>query len=249
MLIDWFTVAAQIVNFIILALLLRLFLYKPVLKAITQRKQKIAGELADADAIREEALGMKALYEERYRELEAERSRLLSEAREEAESEKAWRMEEARKEAEESRNRLIRTFRDEQQSIHNQITQRARQEVFAIAQKALADLASRELETYIIEEFLRHLQNPDPLEQQRLRQTLDADNSNLITVRSAFSPDAARQKSISKALARALDLDKIAPAFEIAPELICGIEIQINHYKLEWHIAGYLQEMESKESL
>ena len=48
MLIDWFTVGAQVVNFIILIWLLKRFLYRPILTAIDTREQRIAAELADA---------------------------------------------------------------------------------------------------------------------------------------------------------------------------------------------------------
>ena len=47
MLIDWFTVGAQAVNFLILVWLLKRFLYEPVLAAIDAREKKIAAELAE----------------------------------------------------------------------------------------------------------------------------------------------------------------------------------------------------------
>ena len=50
MLIDWFTVGAQALNFLILVWLLKHFLYKPILNAIDAREKRIAAELADADA-------------------------------------------------------------------------------------------------------------------------------------------------------------------------------------------------------
>jgi len=49
MLIDWFTVGAQALNFIVLVWLLKRFLYKPVLSAIDAREQRIARASADAD--------------------------------------------------------------------------------------------------------------------------------------------------------------------------------------------------------
>ena len=52
MLIDWFTVGAQALNFIILVWLLKRFLYKPILNAVDAREKRIAAELADADAKR-----------------------------------------------------------------------------------------------------------------------------------------------------------------------------------------------------
>ena len=48
MLIDWFTVGAQALNFLILVWLMKRFLYKPVLNAIDAREKRIAAELSDA---------------------------------------------------------------------------------------------------------------------------------------------------------------------------------------------------------
>ena len=49
MLIDWFTVGAQALNFLILVWLMKRFLYKPILRAIDEREKRIASELADAE--------------------------------------------------------------------------------------------------------------------------------------------------------------------------------------------------------
>ena len=46
--INWFTVIAQIINFLILVWLMKKYLYKPILQAIDEREKKIATELADA---------------------------------------------------------------------------------------------------------------------------------------------------------------------------------------------------------
>ena len=42
--IDWFTVFAQVINFLILVWLLKQFLYKPILNAIEARENKVAGQ-------------------------------------------------------------------------------------------------------------------------------------------------------------------------------------------------------------
>ena len=55
MLIDWFTVGAQALNFLILVWLMKHFLYKPIIHAIDEREKRIAKELADADAKKAEA--------------------------------------------------------------------------------------------------------------------------------------------------------------------------------------------------
>ena len=55
MLINWFTVVAQAVNFLILVWLLKRFLYSHVLHAIDEREKGIANQLAEAEAKKAEA--------------------------------------------------------------------------------------------------------------------------------------------------------------------------------------------------
>ena len=47
--IDWFTFAAQVINFLVLVGLLRHFLYGPVVRAMQAREQKVTQRLTDAD--------------------------------------------------------------------------------------------------------------------------------------------------------------------------------------------------------
>ena len=61
--IDWFTVAAQIINFMVLVWLLQKYLYKPVLNAVRKREQKIAGQLSEAAAAETTAVGKDKEYE------------------------------------------------------------------------------------------------------------------------------------------------------------------------------------------
>ncbi len=53
--INWFTLIAQVINFIILMWLLKRYLYKPILKAIDERENKIKAQLNDAEARKAEA--------------------------------------------------------------------------------------------------------------------------------------------------------------------------------------------------
>ena len=80
MLIDWFTVAAQVVNFLILVWLLKRFLYKPVLAAIDEREKRIATQLQDAEKKKAEALKEQAEFQHKNEELDHQRVALLADA-------------------------------------------------------------------------------------------------------------------------------------------------------------------------
>ena len=59
MLINWFTVLAQIVNFLILVVLLKYLLYNRIIKAMDEREGKIQLRLKEAEA-KEQAAGQEA---------------------------------------------------------------------------------------------------------------------------------------------------------------------------------------------
>jgi len=100
MLIDWFTVVAQVFNFLILVWLLRRFLYKPILDAIDAREKRIAAELADADAKKAEARQERDEFTRRNEDFDRQRAALLNKAVDEAKAERQRLLDEARKESE-----------------------------------------------------------------------------------------------------------------------------------------------------
>ncbi|MBK5105783.1 MAG: F0F1 ATP synthase subunit B, partial [Burkholderiales bacterium] len=99
MLIDWFTVLAQVVNFLILVWLLKRFLYRPILDAIDAREQRIARELADADAKKAEAQTERDEFQHKNEAFEQQRAALMNTATEEAKTERLRLLDEARQAA------------------------------------------------------------------------------------------------------------------------------------------------------
>src|SRR5450432_1233116 len=96
MLIDWFTVIAQVVNFLILVWLLKRFLYGPILDAIDAREKRIATELADADAKKAEAQKERDEFQHKNEEFDRQRIALFSKATEEARAERQRLLNDAR---------------------------------------------------------------------------------------------------------------------------------------------------------
>ena len=100
MLIDWFTVGAQVVNFLILVWLLKHFLYKPILDAIDAREKRIAAELADADKRKVESEKERTDFEDKNKVFDEQRGALLGKARDEAKAERERLIDQAKKDAE-----------------------------------------------------------------------------------------------------------------------------------------------------
>jgi len=159
MLIDWFTVGAQAVNFLILVWLMRRFLYKPILQAIDEREKRIATGLADASAKKAEAQRERDEFERKNEEFDQQRAALLSKAQDEAKVERERLLGEARQAADAFSAKRQEALRSEARNLREAVGRRAQQEVFAIARKALTDLATTSLEERMGEVFIWRLFN------------------------------------------------------------------------------------------
>ena len=122
MLIDWFTVGAQALNFLILVWLLKRFLYKPILNAIDAREKRIAAELADADAKKAEAQKERDEFQHKNEEFDQQRAALLSKATDEAKAERQRLLDEARKAADALSAKRQETLRSDAQNLNQAIT-------------------------------------------------------------------------------------------------------------------------------
>jgi F-type H+-transporting ATPase subunit b len=248
MLIDWFTVGAQALNFLILVWLLKRYLYQPILDAIDARERRIATALAEAQAKKAEAQQERDEFQRKNEAFDRQRAALLSQAAEEAKAERQRLLDEARQAADALGAKRQETLRNEAQAQHQAITRRTQQEVFAIARKALADLATAGLEERMVEVFTRRLQAMDDPAKAVLAQAFKT-ASEPARVRSAFELPAGQRTAIEKTLNETFLAAPSTPPktdirFETVPELVAGIELSVNGQKLAWSIADYLASLE-----
>jgi F-type H+-transporting ATPase subunit b len=242
MLIDWFTVAAQALNFLILVWLLKHFLYQPILDAIDAREKRIAAELADADAKKAEAKNERDAFQHKNDEFDQQRAALLSQATVEAKAERQRLLNEARSEADALSTKRQDALKRAQQSLNDEITRRTREEVFAIARKTLSDLAGTSLEERMSEVFSRRLRKLNDDAKEDLAEALNTASAPAL-VRSAFDLPAEQRAAIQQALNETFS-DEIQVRFETAPDVISGIELTANGRKVAWSIADYLASLE-----
>jgi F-type H+-transporting ATPase subunit b len=246
MLIDWFTVGAQIVNFLILVWLLKHFLYKPILDAIDAREKKIAAELADADAKKAEAEKERTDFEDKNKAFDQQRSALLGKAADEAKAERERLIDQAKKDAESLRANQADALRGDQIRLGSEISLLAEKEVFAIARKTLTDLATVNLEERVGEVFTRRLRELDPKAKELLGAALK-NSSQPALVCSAFDMPPDQRAAIQNALNETFSA-VVRIKFEDSQDAICGIELSANGQKVGWSISSYLTGLSKKVS-
>jgi F-type H+-transporting ATPase subunit b len=241
-LIDWFTVAAQVINFLILVWLLKRFLYRPILDAIDAREERIAAELADADAKKAEARRERDDFQRKNAAFEQQRTALLSQATDEAKAERQRLLDEARQAADTLSAQRLQTLSNDSHQLNQAIRRRTQAEVFAIARKALTDLATASLEESMAEVFIRRLCALDGQAKETLAEALKGGREPAL-VRTAFDLPAEQRAAVQAALNEAFSA-AIQFKFETAPDLVSGIALSTNGQKLAWSIADYLAELE-----
>ena len=237
MLVDWFTVGAQAINFVILVWLMKRFLYQPILDAIDAREKRIAGELADADAKRAEALVERDEFQRKNDAFDQERAALLNHATRDAERERRRLMDEARQAADAWSATRHETLRREAQSLNELIRHHVQHEVFTIARRVLTDLAAESLEDRMVNQFVQKLRALNVEERSRLAAL--GGSPGTVIVRTAFDLAPAQQASTEGAIGDLMGTGTRV-RFETAPDLVSGIELAADGHKVAWSIAEYL---------
>jgi len=234
--IDWLTVGAQAINFLVLVYLLQHFLYHPVINAMDRRERRIAEEMAEAEQREAAADREAARFREMQRALDEERTKRLEAAEREAEQRRQELLEQAREEVRRAREQWQSDLAREQTELERSVRHAAADAVARISRRVLAELADAGLEARMAERFLARLGDMDAATRTALQ------GAQRLTVRTAFEagPEVAERlrDGIGRHLGRATQLD-----FQRADDLLCGIELAGAGRKVGWSVDQYLGEL------
>ena len=248
MLIDWFTVIAQLLNFLLLVWLMKHFLYKPILNAIDAREKDIAAKLADAEAKQADAGKEHDEFNSKNKTFDEQRNAMMAKATGEAKAEHDRLLDDAHKEADGLRASEATALKNDQVHLSVAIKRMAQDQVFCIARKTLTDLATISLEERIGEVFTRRLRQMDAQGKDELGAALKS-SPEASLVRSAFDLQVQQKDAIQNALNETFS-SAIRLRYEVDAEAIGGIELIANGQKLSWSISSYLDSFdESLEKL
>ena len=242
MLIDWFTVGAQALNFLILVWLMKRYLYQPVLQAIDAREKRIATQIADATAKEATATKEKEEFQRKNTEFDKQRADMLGKAADEAKAERQRLIEEARKAADALSAKRDELLRSDARNLHESIVRRTQEEVFAITRKTLTDLAGVSLEERMSAMFASRLKAMDEAARGRLAGALKS-SAEPALIRSAFELPPAQRAVLQQAINITFSAD-IHLRFETTPAIVSGIELSASGQKASWSIADYLTSLE-----
>jgi len=241
-LINWFTVVAQIVNFLILVVLLKYLLYNRIIKAMDERERKIQLRLKEAEEKEQAAEREVESLREKNRDFDEQREKMLAQAKEEVDVRRRELTQEARQAVTNLRLVWQDAIQREKGSFLRDLRKMAATQVYTIARKAFEDLADAELGERMVDVFLVRIQKMKKKERETLAASIK-EAGDEVFIRSAFEIPPKMRKKITRALHRHLT-DEINPHYETASDLILGIELKTRGRKIAWNLRHYLDTME-----
>ena len=242
MLVDWFTTAAQIINFLILVWLLKRFLYKPILQAMDEREKRMVNALNEVEQQKTNAENERLAFEKKSQELTQERERILKNAAEQAGEERKRLISAAREEVTGLEARWREAIDQERGSLFEEFAARIENEVFAVSRQVLSDLAGTAVEARIAERFIERLKSLEPGERDQFVASV-GNSASAVVITSAFELPESGKRQIEAVVAQELGI-AIKIRFVTEPKLIAGIELSTNGHKVSWAIQDYLSSLQ-----
>lgn len=240
MAIDWFTVIAQIINFLILVWLLKKLLFRPIMNAMERRELGISGKLQQAHRQKADALALQKQYQEHLQQLQADKDAVMAQAKAEAESEITLLLQNLNDEMQRKKARFEAEIQQQQQELSTQILELLSEKTLKLSDKVLRQLADQDLEQRLIDKFLRHLSELPEQQQADIKQVLQQHRSELVT---RFQPDPTSEQKLKgwfEAFAPGCDM-----TFVQRDSLICGISVEAGGQSWEWNIERYLADIDA----
>lgn len=238
--IDWWTLALQAVNFLVLVWLLWRFLYRPVRAVIEKRKQLAEQAMAEADRQKSEAEAARQRYEEARAGLAEERQQMLKTIHNEWDSERGKLLDKAKREAAGILEAARETIAKEREAALGDIRGQMASLAVELASDLLRKAGSNASNGVYLEYLERQLKDMPADEVERLRKDLAADGAGL-TVVTATPLGPGERETWTKRLSTWLGQSGTAD-FAADPEILGGAELRFPHAVLKFTWADQLRQ-------
>lgn len=151
---DFWSIFWAVLNILILFVLLRIFLFKPINKMMDDRTQSIQKDIDDAAKAKEEAESLKQQYADSIGEAKEEAGRILREAHETAENERAAILNRSHEEA----DKIVSAAGESIENERRRVIQQAHAQIADLAIEAASKVVSANLDDEknrkLVDEFL-----------------------------------------------------------------------------------------------
>ena len=244
MLINWFTVVAQIVNFLILVALLRWFLYQPILQVMQKRQNRLEQQWQEVEITQKEAQKTIDHYHQKQEDLEQQRQDFLAQARADAEQERKQLLTEARQDIAAQRHTWQESWYQEKATFLRTLRQQIIQQTLNIARQAVASLANAPLEQQMIRVFCDRLTQLETEKHDAIGRAL-AQSDQPLQIISHFDIPADLRHQLIDTLQAQWAIAQ-SPQFVTDRQLMCGIQLKLAGQEVCWNLDTYLKNLEQR---
>jgi F-type H+-transporting ATPase subunit b len=243
-LIDWFTVIAQILNFLVLVFLLQRFLYKPILQGMQTRQKRIEARWQEAQEKQAEVQRQAESYRRMLEALKEQQEEQVLEMKANVEAQRQQLVQQVRIEVEEIQEAWRESLWQEQDRFLQSLREQIAQQTCQVARRALEDLGNATLEEQMLAVFMTRLEQLDQGEWQAIAQSL-AESPQAILIRSRFELSH-QKRQLLRDFFQEIFGEERPLRFITSPAPICGIEVKLGGYEIAWSLDDYLQTLEER---
>jgi F-type H+-transporting ATPase subunit b len=236
--IDWTTFVLEIVNFLVLVWILKHFLYRPVLDILARRRAGIEQTLMEARATEARAAALKAQFEGRLADWEAEKAADRVRFDAELAAERARQLQALREALRDERDRGAAQAAHRDEALQGEMGARALAQAVRFTTTLLTRLAGPELQARLMAVFLEDFAKLTDDQRTGLRNAAALPDARA-RVASAYPLTAAERERIAEAIAT--ELERRLPLDELQdPALLAGLRVQIGAWQLKASLADEL---------
>lgn len=220
--IDWWTLALQTINVLVLVWILARFFFRPVVDIVAKRQEEAQKLLADATAARQQAADARADVDKVLAGIETQRERLLAEARKSADTEKTNLLAQAAQEIAKLHSEAQAAIERNRSAGNAAVIERASELAVVIAEQLVGRLPP----TVAFDAFLGELCNqigklPPQTRSNLIAPSLAEQKLDVVTATPLSEPAAEHVRAaLEQAFGTGLSL-----AFHGDPTLLAGVEL------------------------
>jgi F-type H+-transporting ATPase subunit b len=237
--IDWWTLALQAVNFLVLVWLLGRFLYRPVRDVIEKRRALSEEAFAEAAAKEAEVDELKKRMEQDRAAMAQERQDMLKKLHENAAAEREKLLDQSRKEAETLIDDAREAVASERQAASSAIRVEAGHLAVELASKLLSQIDTNALGDAYLEKLVAQFEGMSADELEELRKDLEPPDARLIVVTTVAVPESAQARWRDRLATHVAHEDRID--FVTDPAIVGGAELRFPHTTMSFTWAEQLR--------
>jgi F-type H+-transporting ATPase subunit b len=239
--LNWSTVLLQILDFVIMALILWRFLFKPVVRILDERSARVTGALNDAEQKQQSAEAMRSEYEQKLAEAEEQVVAMQQQAQEELARARRQVLDETRQELTAMRSNAENEIREARHQAILQHRQALGQLITDLSARMIDEATSDGFQEGALEQFVRRLAAL-PEEDYRQAVQLGTEEEVRVELVSACEMDSERRAQID-AQVEELAGQPIEISYRVDPDLVAGAMLRFGDLMIDGSLTGQLERL------